>query len=368
MRHLAVTVGFFFFAENQNKHGGLDFILIDVKMEIKEITRMAIQIEKFHKDGNYEDILCLLTDIYSTHVTLEQLQTTDICKSIYQLIKPCPVASVRKRGKGVLSKWKRLYGSPHEHKHIKDTSNTKECEATEQDKAGASKRDLDQKVNDQESCESSSMGDASLNDTTVHPPEDDVRTPLTVPSPNTGSTKSSVLRNKCVELLIQALNPDQAYPELTSQLAHTIETHIDTVHGHNLPKYKSCIRSKVANLKNPKNPHLRQGLLSGTLAPEVFAKMSAQEMAGEELRQLRQGYTAAGISERQLPQGLEGTATSKVRCQHCDGMDCRVTQISRGTLFLPSWVKRGSDDEQAMTFMTCANCGAQWYHNRWVCF
>ncbi|MCI4393706.1 hypothetical protein PGIGA_G00160520 [Pangasianodon gigas] len=360
-------------------------------MEIKEITRMAIQIEKLHKDGNYEDISYLLTDIYNTNVTLEQLQTTDIAKRIYLLVKSCPVASVRKRGKGVLSKWKRLYGSIHAPKNIKDTSQSKECEATEQDKAEAARQDLDRKVNDnetimcfkveesstsnmdQESSDSSSVREASSKAKTVQeedcsrlPPEDS-RTTLTVPPLISGSTNSPVLRNKCVELLIQALIPDQTDPELTKHLAHTIETHIDSLHSRNPCKYKSCIRSKVANLKNPKNPHLRQGLLNGTLAPEAFARMSAQEMAGDELRQLRQGYTAAGISEHQLPQGPAGTATTKVRCQRCEGMDCRVTQISRGTLFLPSWVKRGSVDEEAMTFMTCANCGAQWYHNCWVC-
>ncbi|XP_053471732.1 transcription elongation factor A N-terminal and central domain-containing protein [Ictalurus furcatus] len=350
-------------------------------MELKEITRMAIQIEKLHKEGNYEDVSCLLTDIYNTNVTLEQLQTTDIAKNIYQLLKSCPVASVRKRGKGVLSKWKHLYGSLHEHKKIKDTSQTKECEATEPDKAESAPQDLDGKANndetimgfkgvesnmDQESSDSSSVREASSKAKIVRL-EEDTRTPIMVPPLISSSTDSTVLRNKCVELLIQALNPDRTNPELTNQLAHVIETHIDALHGRNPLKYKSCIRSKVANLKNPKNLHLRQGLLTGTLAPEAFARMSAQEMAGDELRELRQGYTTAGISEHQLPQGPEGTATTKVRCQRCEGTDCRVTQISRGTLFLPSWVKRGSGDEEAMTFMTCANCGAQWYHNRWVC-
>lgn len=338
---------------------------------------MAIRIEKLHKDGNYEDISCLLTDIYNSNVTLEQLQTTDIAKNIYQLLKSCPVASIRKRGKVILSKWKRLYGSQHEHKNIKDTNQTKECGA---DEAEAAKQDLDRKVNDdetiirfdveesnvdQEPSDSSSAKDvSSKEECSSRLPQEDSKTTLMVPPL---MSSSAVLRNKCVELLIQALNTDQADPELTNQLAHTIETHIYALHGHNPPKYKSCIRSKLANLKNPKNPHLRQGLLSGRLAPEEFARMSAQEMAGDELRQLRQGYTAAGINEHQLPQGLEGTATTKVRCNRCEGMDCRMTQISRGTLFLPSWVKKGSIDEEAVTFMTCANCGAQWYHNRWVC-
>lgn len=339
---------------------------------------MAIQIEKLHKDGNYEDISCLLTDIENTNVTLEQLQTTDIAKSIYLLLKLCPVASVRRKGKVVLSKWKRLYGSVYDHRNIKDTSQTKECEATEQEKGEADKQGreamdktmlcfkVEESNVDQRSSGMSSMKGASSTANTV-PPEEDLRTTLPVSPLINGSINSTVLRNKCVELLIQALNPDQTDLELTNQLAYTIETHMYSFHGHNPRKYKSCIRSKVANLKNPKNPHLRQGLLTGMLTPEAFAQMSAQEMASDELRQLRLGYTAAGISEHQLPQGPEGTATTKVRCQRCERTDCRVKQIPRGTLFLPSWVKRGSADEEAMTFMTCTNCGAQWYHNRWVC-
>ncbi|KAM9454755.1 transcription elongation factor A N-terminal and central domain-containing protein [Clarias gariepinus] len=355
-------------------------------MEVKEITRMAIQIEKLHKDRKYEDISCLLTDIFNTNVTLEQLQSTDIAMNIYQLLKSCPVESIRKRGKCVLSKWKRLYGSLHDHKNIKETNQAKDCEAIKQDKSETSKQVLDKKVNDDDNndnavicfkdvelgvsnaASSSKAKTEQKEETLRHPPEpQDLRTISMVPPLMSSSTNSPVLRNKCVELLIQALNTDQTDPELINQLAHIIETDIDSLHGCNPHKYKSCIRSKVANLKNPKNPHLREGLLTGTLAPGVFVRMSAQEMAGDELRQLRQGYTAAGISEHQLPQGPEGTATTKVRCQRCEGMDCRLTQVSRGTLFLPSWVKRGSVDEEAMTFMSCANCGAQWYHNRWVC-
>lgn len=346
-------------------------------MEIREITRMAIQIEKLHEEGNYEDMSCLLADIDNMNVTLEQLQTTDIAKSMCQLLKSCPVASVRRRGKAVLSKWKRLYGSVQEHKNTNDMIQTKECMGTE---AETVKQDLDRKVIDNETCtcikdeesnldresnDSPSARDVSSKAKTV--PLEDSRTTVTSPPLINSSTNSIDLRNKCVQLLVQALNPDQTDPELPKQLAHTIETHIDSLYGHNPPKYKSCIRSKVANLKNPKSPHLRQGLLTGMLTPETFAQMSAQEMASDELRQLRQDYTAAGISEHQLPQELEGTVTTKVRCQRCEGTDCRVMQISRGTLFLPSWVKKGSADEEAMTFMTCSNCGAQWYHNRWVC-
>uniref|UniRef100_A0A673BT92 Transcription elongation factor A N-terminal and central domain containing n=1 Tax=Sphaeramia orbicularis TaxID=375764 RepID=A0A673BT92_9TELE len=142
---------------------------------------------------------------------------------------------------------------------------------------------------------------------------------------------------KCVQLLLSALRPEPSDQDKAASLAEDIEKNIYEHHKSCQIKYKICVRSKIANLKNPKSSHLRSGLLSGLLSPEAFAQMSVEEMASTELRQLREEYSSLGVKERQLPQGVEGTQTA-------------------------------GPDEDAMTFVTCSLCGQQWYHSGWICF
>uniref|UniRef100_A0A3Q2XIN0 Transcription elongation factor A N-terminal and central domain containing n=1 Tax=Hippocampus comes TaxID=109280 RepID=A0A3Q2XIN0_HIPCM len=174
------------------------------------------------------------------------------------------------------------------------------------------------------------------------------------PDPSDDATAS--LRSKCLQLLVSTLRPQPHDLDKATELAAQVEQHIHCIHKCNQVKYKACVRSKVANLKNPKNGHLHLGLMSGSLTPEAFARMSAEEMACAELQQLRAEYSSRGVSERQLPRRVEGTETRRLRCERCGR-----------ALFLPAWVRRGSPDDQAMTFVTCSSCGQQWYHSGWVC-
>lgn len=375
-------------------------------MDAKEISHHAKEIEKLHRNGNYSDIAPLLSLLLDAQVFLEHLQSSDIVQVLYRLVKSCPETNVRKTSKVLLSKWKKLYS--HVHKQICKQTLAAEPAKSEADGStellpmslsALNKPGCELAIGDAQSIfQHDSQSEGECKDWNVelqaHPEvssgseTDGQKIDLSMGEESTEITSRQVdsetppanissepcpVRRKCVQLLEEALTPEKdSEIEHTSDtlaaLACNIENHIHAVHGKNMPKYKACVRSKMANLRNPKCSHLRQGLLLGSLTPKEFVCMSAQDMAGEELRREREAYVAAGINECQLPHGVEGTRTRKLRCRRCQGMDCRVTQISRGTLFLPAWVRQGNPGEEAMTFVTCSGCGQQWYQSGWVCF
>ncbi|XP_068576015.1 transcription elongation factor A N-terminal and central domain-containing protein [Cebidichthys violaceus] len=327
-------------------------------MDAKEIVQCAVQMERSNADRSYGDILTLLGDLDKSCITAEQLEATGVVKRLHGLLKSCSDDGVKRKAKSLLSKWKRQYS--------KDTRGAKSTEDPElsprvslPDEAedGGVSEQGDSRAESARTCDSkvkcAQQEASSL-----------VEKDVSAESPSASCSFSSV-RSKCVQLLLAALCPDLPEGDKAAELAADIERHIHELHES--IKYKACVRSKVANLRNPKNRHLRRGLLSGSLSPEAFARMSAEEMASAELRRLREEYSSRGVSERQLPQGTEGTRTQKIRCKRCGGSDCRVTQVSRGALFLPAWVRQSGPDEDAMTFVTCSGCGQQWYHSGWVC-
>ncbi|XP_060889020.1 transcription elongation factor A N-terminal and central domain-containing protein [Labrus mixtus] len=309
-------------------------------MDAKEIVHFALQVEKSSADRSYGTVSTVLADLDKMLITAEQLETTDIVKVLYRLLKSCPDGDIKKTVRGLLAKWKRQYG--------------RGVKCTDEWKASARDSSAD-KIVDREVSE---QGERS---------EEGRDGGLCVASECTSASPSiSSLRSKCVQLLLDALSKELPNQEKAA-MAENIERQIHELHKSAEVKYKACVRSKVANLRNPKNVHLQQELSSGALSPEAFARMSAEEMASPELRQLRRAYSSRGVSERQLPRGVEGTKTQKVRCRKCGGAECTVTQVSRGALFLPAWVRRGGPDDDAMTFVTCGDCGQQWYHSGWVC-
>uniref|UniRef100_H3BW52 Transcription elongation factor A N-terminal and central domain containing n=1 Tax=Tetraodon nigroviridis TaxID=99883 RepID=H3BW52_TETNG len=295
-----------------------------------DVVHSVLEIERASRERNYRNILALLGDLDKAAITAEQLEMTDVVKVLYRLLKTCPEVGVRRAAKALLSRWKKEHS-----------------------------QDGDKQENNPElPCRSADVGAEK-----VHEDASTSGDKCGLRAASGASGGFSSVRSKCVQLLLSSLRPEPPEQAQAAELAAAIERHIHERHRSNPLKYKACVRSKVANLRNPQNQHLREGLLSASLSPLTFAGMSAEEMAGAALRRLREEYSSRGLSERQLPQAAEGTPTRKIRCKRCGGRECRVSQVARGALFLPAWVRRGIPGEDAMTFVTCSGCGEQWYHS-----
>ncbi|XP_006835689.1 PREDICTED: transcription elongation factor A N-terminal and central domain-containing protein [Chrysochloris asiatica] len=344
----------------------------------RQITARVALIEQLVSDRNFEGLGNHLTELETIHVTKEHLQETDVARAVYRVLKHCPTATLKKKAKSLLSKWKALYKTLP---HCQPTGNpqllpTRERKEEKAEGSQASGKDemLDIScLSFQDVAKAIEMIVPASSAVYMVPKEGHCSGCDPVP---TGKESSMPLgptmpvRTKCVELLYKALTSSPTDPpkaDLWQKFAEEIEEHIFALYSRNLKKYKTCIRSKVSNLKNPRNSHLQRNLLTGTMSPREFAAMTVLEMASQELKELRAAYTESSIQEHLLPQGLDGTQTDKIQCRRCEKYNCKVTVIARGTLFLPSWVRKSSPDEQMMTYVICNECGEQWYHSKWVC-
>ncbi|OWK12922.1 TCEA3, partial [Cervus elaphus hippelaphus] len=93
------------------------------------------------------------------------------------------------------------------------------------------------------------------------------------------------VRDKCVEMLSAALKADDDYKDY-GELKSTDM------------KYRNRVRSRISNLKDPRNPGLRRN-----------------EMASDELRELRNAMTQEAIREHQMAK-TGGTTTDLFQCRH----------------------------------------------------
>ncbi|XP_015974858.2 transcription elongation factor A N-terminal and central domain-containing protein isoform X1 [Rousettus aegyptiacus] len=346
-----------------------------------QIAARASLIEQLMSERNFEDLGNHLTELETLHVTKEHLQQTDVIRAVYRVLKSCPTVALKKKAKCLLLEWKALYKGPHfklrDSPELFPTGGNEENSGFSPDASQAKMSDSsspNSQLSSQDvTAKATEMTVPESGPSQVEPKEEHV----SGGDPRSTDQKSSELldpavpvRTKCTELLHDALtssSTDQPQADLWHDLAREIEGHIFTRYSKNLKKYKACIRSKVANLKNPQNSHLQQNLLSGTMSPREFAEMTVMEMASDELKQLRASYTESSIREHSLPQATEGTHTKKIKCRRCEKFNCKVTVIARGTLFLPSWVRNSNPDEEMMTYVICNECGEQWYHSKWVC-
>ena len=149
--------------------------------------------------------------------------------------------------------------------------------------------------------------------------------------------------------VIRLIGGDGELPEGTvntpEDLSELIEETIFKNNKSTNPKYKNQVRSRVFNLKDKKNPSLRENVLCGVIPAEKIAVMTSEEMASDEVTKQREAYVKEGIDAAQLAK-VQGTKTDLLKCGKCNKRNCTYNQI-----------QTRSADEPMTTFVLCNECG-----------
>lgn len=156
-------------------------------------------------------------------------------------------------------------------------------------------------------------------------------------------------RDRCIELVYDALASDSGAPaDLILQKAKDIEAAVFSDIGGTSQPYPTKMRSIFVNLKDKNNPGLRESVASGEISVERLAKMTSEEMASKERRELDEQIKKQNLHNALGAEEPEAETTA-FQCGRCKQWKCRYRQA-----------QTRSADEPMTTFVTCVNCNHRW--------
>lgn len=309
----------------------------------EEVFKIAKKLDKMVANGAQDQALDMLKALRDLPITLDVLQKTRIGMTVNSLRKSTSDDEVISLSKSLIKSWKKL---------LPDTPSSGKGDGNGSSSSGKEKADSS---NGNSNSSQPAKNEPSSKELSIktgpsaskkQPPAQQTPKQTTFPADT-----SNAVRLKCREMLSAALKPegevesDFADPE---DLAAKIEDSIYNEFKDTNMKYKNRIRSRVSNLKDSKNPNLRINVLKGLITPERIAVMTADEMASEEMKKLRQKFTKESINDHQMAV-TSGTKTDLLKCSKCKKNNCTYNQV-----------QTRSADEPMTTFVFCNECGNRW--------
>ncbi len=233
-----------------------------------EVMRIRMQFEKMTSspDEDQSQALDLLKQLAKLKVNLNILTTTKVGMAVNALRKSSKDDEVIALAKSLIKQWKKLVPESAEKKD-------KKREDAKGDKDDAKNGSNSSSGGGSSKNSSSSSSSAPLPDKTF---------------PEKPQQTTDQVRLRCREMLTNALRGEGELPEgvykPVDEIAELVEDAVFNKFRDTGMKYKNQIRSRVFNLKDKKNPALRESVLTGTIPPEQIAKMTAEEMASDDVR------------------------------------------------------------------------------------
>lgn len=305
-----------------------------------EVLSIGKRLQKMIDADKTENAPELLSALAKLPMNIDVLTKTRIGMTINDLRKKTKDEKLSKRAKGLIKEWKGLLDGGNGKIPAKENGSGKEKEKGSLTPATIKRND-------------STASNLSLKSEKSAGSSKETKPPV-VPS-FSGSfppkhLQSDEMRIKACQMILGALKvtdlPDGTLdPE---DLAVKIEQKLYEVHRGSGDKYRVSLRSRVFNLRDKKNTALRENVLTGMVAPDKFAVMSAEEMASPEIRDMREKFTQESIRDHQMSMQT-GTPSDMFKCGKCQKKNCTYTQL-----------QTRSSDEPMTTFVFCLECGNRW--------
>ncbi|XP_018567907.1 transcription elongation factor S-II [Anoplophora glabripennis] len=288
----------------------------------EDVMRIQKKLNKMtSEDGSgQEQALDLLKELQTLNINLEVLTKTRIGMTVNALRKSSKDDEVISLSKTLIKNWKKFLSGLNS--NSEKSSSTSKPKKEKEDKASREDKDREREKN------------------------------LPKQFPANSNTTDSV-RLKCREMLAGAIKTDSKPEDFegcasAEELAEELEEAIFSEFKNTDMRYKNRVRSRIANLKDIKNPTLRTHFRIGAITAGRLAVMTAEEMANDEVKQLREKFLKESINDAQLATA-QGTKTDMLKCGKCKKRNCTYNQL-----------QTRSSDEPMTTFVLCNECGNRW--------
>ncbi|XP_059353318.1 transcription elongation factor S-II-like [Daphnia carinata] len=294
----------------------------------KDVLRIQKKLDKIVKEElGQDEALDYLKALKDLPINLAVLTSTRIGMTVNAIRKKSENDEVNNLTKALIKKWKKLLpGSANPKEGMKE-----ESKALDKVKEPPKESQTPIKESAKDKKGSSSNVQSSF--------------------PALPTTTTDSVRLKCREMLCAAIKGDGVAvdgggdPEYLAQM---LEECIFKEFKNTDMKYKNRVRSRVSNLKDTRNPNLRLNFLCGQVSPARLSNMTSEEMASDEMKNIRQKFTKESINDAQLAT-VQGTQTDLLKCGKCGKRNCTYNQV-----------QTRSADEPMTTFVLCNACGNRW--------
>ncbi|XP_058058171.1 transcription elongation factor S-II isoform X1 [Anopheles bellator] len=324
---------------------------MNVEEEVFRIQKKLGKMTSLSDGSGQEQALDLLRELQRLNIDLDILTKTRIGMTVNELRKCSKDDEVISLAKSLIKSWKRfLAGTPPSKDGGKDGS-----KGSSKSSSKSNSKSSDGGTGGTAGGHGPGTGGAGSgregNKKDSEREKEGKTKPAQVSFPAQSSNTTDAVRLKCREMLANALRVEGEMPEgcqTPEELGEELEEAIFVEFKNTDMRYKNRIRSRVANLKDPKNPSLRSNFVSGALTAQRLAKMTSEEMASDEMKLLRDRFVKEAINDAQLAT-VQGTKTDLLKCGKCKKRNCTYNQL-----------QTRSADEPMTTFVMCNECGHRW--------